>query len=233
MQTANFDFSKHKFRSSSMGSLMTQPRSKKDREDGVFGLSAKTFMREEWLKHVYGYEKDINTPSMQKGVLVEDESIALYSKLIKHTLFKNLEYYENEYVTGTPDIVVQDRLVIDIKSSWDVFSFMKVSKPSTMYYTQLQAYMWLTGAPEARLVYVLSNTPESLVFDEVRKKTYSVDEENYQEIEDRIRQQHTFDKIPLDQRIKKFKIERDEEYILRMQETIARARGYMSKISGL
>ena len=196
-----------KARASSSGKLMTKPRSKSE----VLSKTTKSYL-EEWVKEqIYGVRKNINSKYLTKGNEVEDDAIN-YASAEKGWLFaeKNEEYFEDEYFCGTPDVILEDK-IIDIKSSWDCFSFPLFYNgiPNKDYYYQLQTYMHLTDKSKAQLVYVLMNTPEELTFEE----------------------NHDYSQINSKYRIKTFDIDYDEEVIKEMQLKVKESREYIYEIS--
>ena len=69
----------------------------------------------------------------------------------------------DEYFTGEPDLIV-DGVVMDIKNSWDLWTFPLFEKeiPTKDYYLSITGlYMYLLGLEKAKLIYVLLDTPES------------------------------------------------------------------------
>lgn len=195
-----------KIRASASGKLMTRPRSKSE----VLSKTTKSYL-EEWTKEqIYGVRKSIKSKYLDKGNQVEDAAIE-YASAEKGWLFaeKNEEYFEDEFFCGTPDVILDDK-IIDIKSSWDCFSFPLFYNgiPNKDYYYQLQTYMHLTGKTKAQLVYVLMNTPEELTFEE------SFD---YTEINSKYR-------------IKIFDIDYDEEVIEELKNKVIESREYIKTL---
>jgi len=164
------NFDNYKFHPSSLGKIMTGSRDK----DDPLGETCKTHLLECFISEVYHRRKDITTKYMEKGILQEEESITLYSLVTGKFHKKNKETIENDFLIGTPDLFDGESIrnashVIDIKTSWDIFTFYEVMlKPiNKTYYWQLQAYMDLSGASKARLAYCLVNTPFTLIEDEM------------------------------------------------------------------
>ena len=77
-----------------------------------------------------------------KGLIVEDNSIDLIAEVLGYgMLFKNEQYFEDDHLTGTPDIIIPKKdTVIDAKSSWDIFTFplFDTSVPNMDYWWQGQ-----------------------------------------------------------------------------------------------
>ena len=195
-----------KIRASASGKLMTKPRSKSE----VLSKTTKSYL-EEWTKEqIYGVRKNIQSKYLTKGNEVEDDAIK-YASAEKGWLFaeKNEEYFEDEYFCGTPDVILDDK-IIDIKSSWDCFSFPLFYNgiPNKDYYYQLQTYMHLTGKHKAQLVYVLMNTPEELTFED----------------------SHDYSEINSKYRIKSFNIDYREDVISELQHKVIESREYIEQL---
>jgi len=164
-----------KIRCSQIGKIMTDPKTKADKEAGKLSETTKSYCLE-LLAEKYGRKKDITSKYLEKGIAVEESSITLLSLLTKKMYRKNAERFSNDYLTGTPDLVVQGELLDDIKSSWDLNTFLKAkhSPINKMYYYQLQGYMALTGAKVANLRYCLVNATPSLIDDEKKRLFYAL-----------------------------------------------------------
>jgi len=195
-----------KQRASSAGKLMTNPRSKGE----VLSQTTKSHL-EEWLKsELYGIRKQIKSKYLDKGNAVEDSAID-YAAAELGWLFaiKNEEFFEDEYFCGTPDVILEDTIV-DIKSSWDCFTFplFEDEIPNSDYYYQLMVYMHLTGKRKATLCYVLMNTPEHLSYEAPQ---------DYSEVESKYR-------------IKTFSFEYDQEIIDKLIEKVKISREYIKTL---
>lgn len=212
------------FRASSIGNIMTEPKVKSE----MISDSAKTHCVDVFIREKYGRKTDISNRYLTKGTEVEEDSMTLFSRLEKRPYFKNEDWLKNDYITGTPDIItsldVEDMEVIDLKSSWDIFTFFRAKHKeiNKLYYWQLQAYMWLTGAKRSRLVYCLVNTPSHLIEDEKRKLWYklgqpAIDGKLYSEACSEIELLSIYDDIPMIERVNSIVILRDDEAIERMR----------------
>ena len=222
-------FEDYKFRASSLGKIMTNDRSGKG-----MGDTARTYLKEIYVEKVWGKRKDIHSKYISKGLMVEEMAIAFYSSQHGDFFYKNDEWFSNDFISGTPDIVA-DEMIIDIKSSWDAFTFMKVDGKNKDYFYQLQAYMWLCDKPTSKLAYVLTNTPLQLIEDEKRKLNWGMGmiddmDEIYLEACAEIDKQHDLSKIPMEKRIKEFTIDRDEKVIEKIKERVLEAREYLETL---
>ena len=152
------------FRASQLGKLMTDARTKT-------GLSetCKSALLEIYIQQKYKRYKEISNKYIEKGVAVENDAIDLWRRERNAIVFKNEINFKNEYITGTPDLLIKDGGAVinvpDIKSSWDIHTFIdaKANELSKDYYWQGQAYMWLTGAPTATFCFVLVNAPSQMI----------------------------------------------------------------------
>ena len=93
-----------KFRASQVGKLMGLPKTIKDQKAGLLSKTAQTYVQEVWLQKKFGYRENVTTKYMDKGLTMEDDSIALLSDVDGKFYTKNIKYKANEYLTGTCDI---------------------------------------------------------------------------------------------------------------------------------
>lgn len=159
------DWNKVKIRSSSLACLFTEPQSKADKDAGNLSKTAKSHLVEVYARELWGVERDIVTKQMKKGKEAEEESITLISRVDKTEIYQKHDgRVENDWVSGHPDILTDDT-VIDIKTSWDAFTFLPkiMEDMDKTYYYQLQAYMWLTGKAKGRIAYCLVDTPDNII----------------------------------------------------------------------
>ena len=150
-----------KIRASSLGKIMSLPKSKKPEDLSVGAL---THCHDLAKQFVYGYRPEIKSKYLDKGIMCEDDSIRLYNSVFFTSFKKNSERRENEYLTGECDI--QDsEIIIDIKSAWSLETFPALSSriDSKLYDWQGRAYMDLWGVKKFRVAYCMVDTPESLI----------------------------------------------------------------------
>ena len=197
--------------------------------------TAKGYLNTVFIKEVYGREKVIYTAPMSKGHQMEESSITLYTENSNVFCRKNEETFENDYVTGTPDILEGDDLVTDIKTKWDIWAFMAEDGKSTLYEWQIKAYMWLTDRSKGRMAYTLVSTPPELFYFEVSRMMYMFGyeegSEEMNQLEDQMTKNYTYDDIPVDERLKTFDYTLEDEEIEMMRRYIEQARKYLSSLS--
>lgn len=214
-----------KVRCSSLGKIMTSPRSSNE----VLSQTAKTYIQELVIEDLYGVKKEISSRYLDKGLIQEDYSIEFASRVLDLPFcVKNDEYFENDYIKGTPDLVLEDE-IIDIKTSWDATTYPWFTEelPDKSYYWQLIGYMWLTGKTKGRIVYTLVDTPEDIVLDEIRRTSWKKFElEVSDETEAEVRAKHEFSHIPEELRVKPYNVELTEDAIQKIKDKIDVAKEY-------
>ena len=216
-----------KIRSSAISQIMSEPRSKKDKEAGVLSQTTKSYVHQWIIENRYRRRKELDNKYVRKGNVVEEQSIKLLSEYENTFYSKNEEYFEHYYLTGTPDIVFPE--LIDIKSSWDLFTFPHFEEelPNKAYYWQMQGYMALTGLKTARVVYVLANTPYDLYQRDMYHICKSKGIELTPEIENELLSNYVYDDIPINERIKSFTIERNNDDIKKIELRVQQIRNYI------
>ena len=152
-----------KFRCSSLGKLMTEPRSK---SEGVLSVGAKTYIRELAAQEIFGVDFVVSSKAMEKGVEAEGDSIDLLNSVRGLSLVKNTERRSNEFITGECDLFdASAKRGHDIKTSWTIATFpiTVADCEDKLYEWQMRGYMALWDAEEWEVNYCLVDTPERLI----------------------------------------------------------------------
>ena len=209
----------HKFRASALSEIMTDPKSK----DEVLSVGAKTAVMKLAKELVYGYDEQISSKYMEKGILVEDQAIALYNEVFFTNHQKNIVRMSNLWITGECDIFTPEK-IIDIKSSWSLATFPVTAEAGKDkgYEWQGRAYMWLWDVDQFEVAYCLVNTPDELIGYEQQDLHY-VDHINPELRVTRV--QYTRDKA-LEDKIKQ-RVEAANEYLTAMVRQIADEHEYV------
>jgi hypothetical protein len=219
-----------------LGHLMTESRSKSE----PISETTKTHLIDVYVSEVYGRRTNIFNKYVDKGNQVEEDSITLFSRVNKEFFTKNEEHLSNEYIKGTPDLfqgptIHQAEKIIDIKSSWDIFTYFRTKGKNIykLYYWQLMGYMALTGAKSATLAYCLVNTPDPLLNDEKRKLSWKmglIDDNNpdFNEACEQIDKLGKYDDIPLSDKVHTIHVDRDEEAINHIYKRVMESREWMN-----
>lgn len=149
-----------RFRASSLSEIMTDAKEK----DEPLSKGAKTVLEKMAKEYVYGFNEVISGKYMDKGIIVEDESIALYNSVFFTDYKKNTERRNNDWITGECDIFTGSK-IIDIKSSWSLATFPATTAAGIDkgYEWQGRAYMMLWDVDEFEIAYCLVNTPDELI----------------------------------------------------------------------
>lgn len=231
-----------KFRASSWGNLMTEPVSKSDKEAGILSKTCQKELIKIYHLVKYGRKKEIVTKHMTKGILAEEDSITLFSRVEKKLYIKNQEYLANDEFCGHPDIFSGEDIrsadeVHDIKSSWELDTFMPklIEEPDSTYDYQLQVYFDLTGATKGSIAYCLVNCPWSVLMDEKKRLLYSMEvvsdeSPEYKKAEAELEKNLIFDDIDYRERVIKHEIYRDDEKIAKMKAKVPRLREYLKNL---
>jgi len=224
------DFSKQKFHPSSLSKLMTNTRATTKTINEPLSVTAKSCLHEIYIEEVFGRSKTISSAAMKKGTAVETDSLELLQTVTGEVYFKNQKTIENEYLIGTPDVIdKKNSKVVDIKSSWDIWTYSKVAQASALkdYAWQLKGYMWLTDTRSAQLVYALVNTPEFIIDNELYKMSFTLPPETDME---QFRPNFIFDDVPSEMRIKRFEVSYFEEEISELRSRLDLCREYLSTL---
>ena len=205
-----------------------------------------------YLKEVYVYNKYGKEPIggserslyTRKGKMVEEESIMMLSRIDSHTYSKNEIRFTNDYLTGEPDIIVSESgvptKIIDIKSSYDFATLLSNfgSPLNPLYYAQVHGYMALTGAQEAEICYCIVSMPQEIIEGEKRRIFYAMnpateEDPSYKKAIDRIEFNYTFDEIPITERLLRFPVNRDEEYIQKVYTRVEECRKWLAEFESV
>lgn len=199
------------FRCSSIGKLMTEPRSK---AEGPLSVGAKTHIREIAAQDIFGVEFEVSSKQMEKGIVCEEQSIVLLNSVRGLSLAKNTERRDNGLYTGECDLYdARRRRGHDLKTSWSIATFpiCLTDCEDKLYEWQMRGYMGLWEADEWEVNYCLVNTPENLIGYEPQSL-------------------HFVDHIPAHLRVTTWTIKRDEAKEAAIAEKVRLAREYYAEV---
>jgi hypothetical protein len=218
---------------------------RKESESEPLSEAAQTYLIELYTYMVHGRrfkDKAQFIKQIQKGNLVEEDSLDLISRLDKQFYFKNDERLNNEFFTGEPDVYLgksirEAKWIEDVKSSWDLETFMPrwlQTELDPIYWWQLQGYFDLTGATEGAVSFCLVNTPEPILNDEKRRLLYTLGaatDENpeYKRLAAELEFNSKFDDIPLNEKRIRFLVKRDDEAIAKAKKRVERCRRWLAE----
>lgn len=195
----------------------------------ILSDSCITYLMEEYAWRTQGMvrvtKELMDVPQMQKGTLVEPESLEVLSFVDNIQYKPNLdengqrERVYNDFLSGEIDAykgesIMTANKVLDVKSIWDYPTFLcKIYEPLTNANDwQLKGYGDITGASEVEVSNVLINTPEHIVAGQKWKllNKLNVATEEALEFKEKwaiLERSMFFDSIPKRQRVFKKKVE--------------------------
>lgn len=212
---------------------MSDPQEKRARDKGELSKSAKKHLVDIYVSTRYNRRDEIVTDAIEKGTHVEEQSITIYSAFKRDFFVKNEEHLSNGYIKGTPDIRVKGkRHIIDIKSSWDAFTFYTnlLKEPESIYRWQVQGYMWLDDAVTATIAHCLVDTPEFIIEQACNRLRYEVPPSELEEAQMLLRKQMTFSDIHYRERVIEHTIERHQGDIDKIKAKVTKGRQYLKHI---
>lgn len=153
-----------KFRCSSLGYLMTEPRELAKQKAGELSDTAKTHLIDVFVSQVWGRREELNNKYLEKGNVREEDNVTLLALTKKLMLRKNTERLENDFISGELDLFIGKEIskaekVYDTKTSFSAHTFFR-SKNSPLpsnYKWQVTGYMDLSGAKSAGVAFGLVN----------------------------------------------------------------------------
>ena len=218
-----------KIRASSCGKIMTNARKKDELSKTCISYL------ENWVKEqIYGRQKEIVSKYLEKGLLVEDDSIDFVNRYLKYDglMLKNEKHFKDDFMTGTPDVITK-KFIVDVKNSWDFSTFpLFEDKINTDYYWQSQVYMHLVGVDNFKLIYTLMDTPENLI---QREALGYARRWGYEKLTEEIYNKHlenmTYKNIDDKYKIKIFDISKDDEAIEQIKQRVKQCQDYINKLN--
>ena len=147
-------------RCSSLPKIMTAPRSKSE----VLSETAKSYIKQQAKEDFYGYSTELDNKYVNKGIMVEEQSIQLLNDYGFTDYSKHVGRVNTDLLTGECDILTDDS-IIDIKSSWslDTFPALEEDVDVKVYEWQMRGYMHLYNKDVAYVCYCMVDTPNSLI----------------------------------------------------------------------
>jgi len=214
---------------------------------GVKGLgeTGKSYCKQ-WLKEtLYKRRTEIKSKYIDKGNRLEEEGFTLMAlQLDLGMVYKNHEFFKDDYFCGTPDLI-HNGVVYDNKCSWslDTFPMFESEIPNSDYFNQLQVYMHLTGCRKASLCYTLIDADIDLVMQAVKWTTEA--RNIFKTISNMVYTKSAFGEyieefcngftgpfveIPESDRIKTFEFEYDPQVIEKLQSRVVECREYINSL---
>lgn len=187
---------------------------------------------DKWIKDEILYEKKIQSHNKYtvKGILNEEENIHYAARHLDWgNVTKNEIEESNEYMTGTPDVVLND-MIVDVKSSYEhgTFPILEDECPSTDYINQVKGYLELFKKQKGLVCYVLSTSPRHLIEREINTMAFNFgyDKDDFEFIMS-MTDLYSYESYPSGLRIKTFEVERDDELMKEIKYRVDLSRIYI------
>lgn len=225
---------------------MNELRARRDKKPEL-SAGAKTYALEVYAEVKYGIVKTISSVHIEKGLMVEEDTISLLSMLDNRLYTKNEKRKESEYLSGCPDWGVDHpdidkaTIVDDAKSSWDLLTFLasKYGNLSTQYEWQGLGYMEIwPNIKEWRVRHGLVNTPQIILEQEKSKIRYKlgivdgVGDDRvhvaYNHAAEEIDRLGSYDHLPIEERTATKVVKRDEDKIALIPQQVKLFREYLN-----
>ena len=229
---------------------------KKQKGEDELPSGAKTHLDDVFRSIFWKRRRSLSNRYLDKGLLTEEDVLALASSMDDDFYTKNKEHYENEYIQGSWDNFKEK--IRDTKSNYDLKTFDEADS-SSLYEWQLRGYSFiakdvfkLSDCPQAELIYGLTNNPLHHITNEITRQYYAngtpnEDNEEWLEIKRQIERNMIFDKklfirdyphyifenkiwqydIPAKFRVKKFDVSVIEDNILDIKRRVLMSRKYL------
>lgn len=180
-----------------------------------------------WLnEQVFKRRKEVNSKYLDKGNFCEEWSVDFINKHLLEKNVKNEKFFENEFMTGIPDLV--NNGIDDIKNSYDTSTFPLFENeiPNKDYEYQLNGYMHLCNKKTGRLIYTLNDLPVHLI----EREAWALARKNGGQMEDyyeACKKHFTYPDIDQKDRIKIFHLEYNPEMIEQVENRVLMCREYI------
>lgn len=148
------------FRASGVGRLMSYPE-RTNLPDGAL-----SYLYELESQLILDWQPELDLMVLEKGRVVEDQSIALLNQVTGSFYIKNTQRITTELLTGEWDIDEPDEdMIWDIKSAYSKKTFPTHLKEGDkkIYEWQLDTYMLLRDMNNSGIAYTLVDTPDYLI----------------------------------------------------------------------
>lgn len=187
---------------------------------------------ETWVKEqLYDRKKEFTSKQTDKGNRVEDGGIAELVEYFGWPFMteKNQGRLSNDFMQGECDILPNETLVVDLKSSWDCFTFPLFDDdiPDKDYEWQIRGYMELYARERGSVVYLLSDMPEEMIEKELR---FKLKEGFTKEEFEKARSFYIYSHLPMQLRVKKYDFTHDPELIEKIKERVNHCRAYIASL---
>jgi len=174
-----------------------------------FAKTGESVVIESLMNDIYERKEEISSKYLDKGNICEQESIDMLNQMLGRNITKNIERFENDYVSGEPDYIVPEIKVIDVKNSYSHVTYpLFETELDYNYKWQIKGYMWLLGLKKGAVCYFLNDMPENLIERECWNKARKLGlDEISEELYNEVKAFYTYSHLPLHLRYKRFDVE--------------------------
>ena len=203
----------------------------------------------QWLKeHLYKRRTEVKSKYIDKGNANEEDGFTLMAvELGLGMVYKNEDYKENDFMTGTCDLDhAKTDTVFDNKASWslDTFPMFEDVIPDKDYEWQIQGYMHLWKRSNGIVAYTLTDMPLDLLRHEIRYEeddnakqrkavNYIYTEKAWKEAKSLLfpaADDYNFIEIPSKDRIKCFHFKYDPDKIALIEDRVKMCQQYINEL---
>jgi hypothetical protein len=207
---------------------------------GCMSKLKEIYIREKYHKQVVSIGKDYS-PAILNGVLSENKSLNMVSELdgVKYRIHKGL--VKDKFLKGILDAfsgnsIKKAKKVMEIKTCQNMQSLVSLIKDEEVrsnYYWQLMGYLAMTGADEGEICHCVVTYPERIINDEIQRflhkvKPFGFDGEYIDREIERIRFNLSFDEIPIEQRVVRFSVSRNDDDVKNIREKVKTCRKWLN-----
>lgn len=183
------------------------------------GKTSKSCILEYFIERQTNRKKlKLYTKEIKKGILTENEAIALYRQVNQTFCQKNTERKIKGLLSGEcdlKDLPYAPNRVTDIKVAWDLKGLKGKTKEetATQYYWQLVSYGILFNKNQGEIAWCLTDLPEQMLQDEIQKicyaerlspETSAADHDRMMEIEEELTRYYTYPDLTPQQKVVSF-----------------------------
>ncbi len=211
---------------------MANPTAAEITKGQTLSKGCKTYL-DKWIGlSLHESESQLSSKYLDKGNIMEDDAIDMLADYLDAGMFqKNTESFENEYITGTPDVKTTV-LIADTKCSWssETFPLLKTELPDKGYDWQVLGYLDITERKKGMVAYCLLNTPMHLIKSAATTWCYKNGFEGLQQqVLDKYIKNMTYDNIPRKFRIKTFEVIKDQARIEMIHNKVIECQKYVKQ----
>ena len=195
--------------------------------------TAKSYLITIFIEEFYGRKYPTYNKYFEKGTLQEEDAITLLSEVETELPFleKNKQFYSNNFICGTPDLVLDD-LVVDLKVAFGLNTLLaKDDDICKEYFYQLQSYGLLTGITNLQISYCLVDTPKYIIEAEIQREMRKNPFRLVPNIEKEMYHLHTFSDIDPKNKVKSYQFELLPDFEMKLQRKVIAAREFLNELA--